>query len=106
MIRRLAAAALAVPLLLPGQAMAQRPIMEIVNDLLNGCYGVGVAVCDPYVSGSPVDTEPYPVDVCTGSCTTYDVPVPGTSDDPTCVGWSDQDGNTTERCLRPRDETT
>jgi len=103
---RVAAAAVAAPLLLAGPAAAQQPsLLEMVKKALEGCYGVGVVVCDPYVSGSPVDTEPYPVDVCTGSCTTYDVPVPGFSDDRTCVGWTDQYGTTTQRCLTPRSDS-
>lgn len=102
--RRIAAVSLLAPVLLAGSAnAAQRTVWEILNEALTGCYGVAVVVCDPHVSGSPVDVDKEPVDVCAGSCQTVGVPVPGPSDERWCVGWSDQSGNTTERCiLRPQ----
>lgn len=96
---RLAVAALVAPAL-----FATAPATAD-GRLLDGCYGVGVVVCDPYTSGSPVDYDYLPVPVCAGSCQTVNVPVPGLSDDDICVGWTDQAGNETERCLRPRSES-
>lgn len=99
--RLLVAASLGMTALLSVPAHAQRPLQDIINDALQGCYGAAVIVCDPHVTGSPVGTSSTTVPVCAGSCQNVDVPVPTGAEGPTCVGFSDQDGNTTEECVYP-----
>ena len=98
---RVAAAAVLASLAVAAPAQANTILDGIIQDALEGCYGVAVTVCDPHVSERPYELNSTPVPVCTGSCQTVNVPVPGLSGDNLCVAWTDHDGGSHQACALP-----
>jgi len=95
---RLAALALVGAVAVPSAAQAYAP-PPIIKEIVDGCYGAIVVVCDAGVTQLPVQLVDHTYPVCAITCTYAVVPVPRASiKDPVCVGWTDESGNPTEVC--------
>lgn len=98
--RLLAAAALAAAAVAAPSASANTIINEYIEDTLDGCYGVGVVICDPHLTGTSVGFTRTDVPVCVRTCQTVGVPVPSVdSSDRLCVASTDQNGSYQEICV-------
>lgn len=97
-----AAAALTAAAFAAPAAQANTILQPIIERTLEGCYGVGVIVCDPHVTSRPYDMGRTPVPVCTGTCQTVNVPTPDPNGQPLCVGWTDETGGSAELCALER----
>ena len=96
---RLAAVAVAGALAVPSTAVAAYEPPPIVKQIVNGCYGVGIVVCDVNVTSLPVELDSRTVPVCAITCQDVTVPVPTSSREDLCVGWTDDNGTPSEVCV-------
>ena len=96
---RLASLALVGAVAFPSAAQAYAP-PPIIREIVDGCYGAVVVVCDVGVTQIPVEFGNRTYPVCVITCTNATVPVPRVDPQgPTCVGWTDENGNPTNVCL-------
>lgn len=72
----------------------------IVKQIVNGCYGAVVTVCDVGVTSAPVEFYDRTEPVCAITCTYAVISLVRFSGDPLCVGWTSSSGTPTEYCPR------
>jgi hypothetical protein len=95
---RLAALAVLGAVAIPSAAQAYAP-PPIIREIVDGCYGAIVVVCDVGFSELPVELRDQTYPVCVITCTPATVPVPHLDRSPrTCVAWTDENGSPTEVC--------
>jgi uncharacterized membrane protein len=97
-VRRILAGAVVASAALAPAAQAQYIIPPIIQDTQDGCYGVGVAVCDPSISSRPYTTSSVKVPVCAGTCTDVSVPIVKPNGQPLCVSYEDRNGTAQDIC--------